>query len=191
VILPVPDWSVEASIWPRIEKAITPFNLAARQRWEARVQCLIEAAADGPDKETSSTKMSVSDADKKAKELAGKHKAAFFALSQTQQAKLIGCHLDTWQKTPFYQAADRRGRIRKRGPAKTLPAVDLSGSILETEGYGVQGTKGQHARHDMLNQLVEGEEAEAKRQAELKALREEQRRDDEQDKKRRRRRKTL
>jgi hypothetical protein len=41
---------------------------------------------------------------------------AFFAMSKTKQAKLIGCHHLTWEKTAFYLKAVEVGKITPPKP---------------------------------------------------------------------------
>lgn len=63
----------------------------------------------------------VGEANKRAMRLAKELRAAFFVLSDRKIAKRIGCHVDTWKKTAFYEKSKNRlaGRRKaKRGQRK-------------------------------------------------------------------------
>ncbi|MHB1524615.1 MAG: hypothetical protein ACYCYB_11755 [Candidatus Dormibacteria bacterium] len=79
------------------------------------------------------SRMSVTQANKRALELARELGKVFFALSDTAQAEQIGCHIRTWRKTDFY------GEAAKRRPAKPVRkgrrrAVSLTEGIEATAG---------------------------------------------------------
>jgi hypothetical protein len=63
--------------------------------------------------------MKVGEANEKAMREDKRYGAGFFAMSLNNQAELIGCHRQTWKKTPFYQAAVANGNIcpaKPKGP---------------------------------------------------------------------------
>jgi hypothetical protein len=113
-------------------------------------------------------RMTVAGANRKAMELAKKMKREFFALSEREQAKLIGCHWLTWRKTPFYQEAKKKAPRRKRASGK--PAVSLTDTL---EAITAQGEK-----DEVLHQVARREEQqEAERQEQLQRLIAEQKAD--------------
>jgi hypothetical protein len=64
--------------------------------------------------------MSVEEANRKAMQLVRglARKTVFFKLSLREQARRIGCHVDTWKKTELYRTAKKEGRLRKQKPRR-------------------------------------------------------------------------
>jgi hypothetical protein len=96
-------------------------------------------------------RMSVDRANEKAQRLAMKMRMAFFALSERQQAELIGCSWKTWTKTPFYKKAKEK---RPAGLGRK-PASPKTASLTPK----VEATTGEGDRDEVLQQLIEEQEA--------------------------------
>ena len=99
--------------------------------------------------------MSRNKANAKALELAKQQKQDFFLLSERRQAKLIGCHWQTWRDTPFFAEAQRhRTRLAKRIAKGTAggspPAISLTGNLEAVAAAGKPD--------EVLNRLAEAEE---------------------------------
>jgi hypothetical protein len=94
-------------------------------------------------------KMTVEDANRTAMVLAKKLQKGFFAMSETGQAKLIGCHLRTWRKTPFYRVAKKK-RAKTNAPGARR-AVTLTDAL---EAVAREGDK-----DDVLRRLIADQEA--------------------------------
>jgi hypothetical protein len=75
-------------------------------------------------------RMTTDEANQEAMTLAKRMGKAFFLLSKTEQAKRIGCHLKTWEKTEFYrQAQKRKPKVEPAGPGAPR-VVNLSDNVL-------------------------------------------------------------
>jgi hypothetical protein len=101
--------------------------------------------------------MSVADADRKARELTDSHKKKkdFFTLSQSKQAKTIGCHWATYAKTPFFREAEKKGLFRKR--QRPLPPSKIRGnSQISRLTPALESTIGQD--NLVLKQLLQDED---------------------------------
>jgi hypothetical protein len=104
------------------------------------------------------SRKTASEANARARDLARSFGEAFFAMSESAQARKIGCHPKTWRKTEFYKAAARQGKIKRRNSARSRPAVNLSDSILASNG-NVQRKDRLHKERDaQLNKLIEEQE---------------------------------
>jgi hypothetical protein len=103
-------------------------------------------------------RMSAEEANEAAMRLVHEHGQVFFALSETEQARRIGCHLNTWRKTPLYKkAAKRRERGKSNARSASQPAraaVSFTSSIEATVGTG--------APDDQMNRLIHEEEEQKK-----------------------------
>jgi hypothetical protein len=98
--------------------------------------------------------MPVADSNKRAMELVKDLGIAFYRLSETEQAKRIGCHLRTWRKTDLYKTAKEK-RLAGQTP-KGRKAVTLTEAVEATVGVG--------NRDEVLNHLITDErDATAKR----------------------------
>jgi hypothetical protein len=99
-------------------------------------------------------RMTVEDANHKAKELAKQLGKAFFALSENEQAKKIGCSWTTWSRTELYKTArEMKDRSRLRGSAGRPPASPPVVSLTDNlEDVAVQG-----GRNPVLDSLAEDE----------------------------------
>jgi hypothetical protein len=74
-------------------------------------------------------------ANTQALNLARKYRRAFFTMSLTKQAKLIGCHWKTWKKTKLYLEAVKDGRIAPPKP-KAPKVVTFTDRIEAATGEG-------------------------------------------------------
>jgi hypothetical protein len=93
-------------------------------------------------------RMTVDEANAAAMRLADTMGPAFFNLSERQQAEKIGCHWNTWRKTPLYKAGDKR---REKAPGTgSRSAVSLTPRLEAITG---QGEKDQ-----VLKELIEEQE---------------------------------
>jgi hypothetical protein len=94
--------------------------------------------------------MTAEEANRKAMELVKKMKKVFFALSEREQAKLIGCTWRTWSKTEFYKTAKKKKP--RQHPARGAPrTVSLSPAMEAVTGEG--------GREETLNKLIAEQEA--------------------------------
>jgi hypothetical protein len=125
-------------------------SLIALRDWQHTVeQEARPRASNGP--------MSVAKADCKARELTDtpKKKKEFFALSETKQAKRIGCSWATWSKTGYFEEAMAQGWLphRKKAESGTIggspSVVSLTSDLEATIGAGDP--------KDIVNQLADAE----------------------------------
>ncbi len=91
-------------------------------------------------------RMTVAKANAKSMTLARKMREGFFALSQRQQAELIGCSWSTWKKTPFYQKA------QVKRPAGT--GVKMSSPKTVSLTSGREAVMGEGGKDEVLNNLI-------------------------------------
>jgi hypothetical protein len=96
-------------------------------------------------------RLSVERANEKAVKLARRLRAGFFALSERQQAEMIGCHWQTWTKTPFYSQVGQKGLLFKKG-TKSSPKTESLTS-------GREAVIGEGDRDEVLNNLIAEQEA--------------------------------
>jgi hypothetical protein len=90
--------------------------------------------------------MTVEQANQKAQVVAHKLRKAFFALSERQQAEMIGCHWKTWAKTPSYSTLKEKGLVsteKKPSPPKT-----------ESLTSGREAVIGEGDRDEVLKNLI-------------------------------------
>jgi hypothetical protein len=110
------------------------------------------AAAPERDETTESgarSRMPVAKANERALKLARKLGKVFFVLSDTAQAKKIGCLIRTWRKTPFYSEAEKRRPKPVRKGQGRRRAVSLT--------EGIEATAGRE--DERLRQLIEERQA--------------------------------
>jgi hypothetical protein len=91
-------------------------------------------------------RMTVDDANEKALKLARKLRLGFFALSERQQARQIGCSWTTWQKTKFYKKA----KVMRPGVKKSKPRSPKTESLTA----GREEVIGEGERNEILEQLI-------------------------------------
>jgi hypothetical protein len=96
-------------------------------------------------------RMTVERANDKAMKLARKLRAGFFALSERQQAKQIGCSWATWKKTEFYAKAQARRPAGKRSTVSSPKAESLTAAREAVTGEG--------DKEEVLQQLIAEQEA--------------------------------
>jgi hypothetical protein len=72
-------------------------------------------------------------ANEQALRVAKKLGISFFSLSESAQARAIGCHLKTWRKTPFYQAAQKKRPRTTRKQPKTARKQSGKRAVAFTE----------------------------------------------------------
>jgi hypothetical protein len=107
----------------------------------------------------------VVEADRKARELTDtpKKKSEFLALSETEQAKKIGCCWATYSKTRFYNEAREKGllpssqRLLRSGTHRPIATRRLTRALEATTGDG--------DRDKVLCELAEAEEQEQNRRS--------------------------
>ena len=95
--------------------------------------------------------MTVGKANEEAMKHARKKRQGFFALSERQQAELIGCSWTTWRKTPFYAEALKKRPTSKPKKPSSPKAVSLTAEREAVTGEG--------DRDEVLKQLVAEQEA--------------------------------
>jgi hypothetical protein len=103
----------------------TAFRLSVQGTRDADVEPTIRAR---------SRRMTVTEANRKAMDLATKMKAEFFSLSEREQARRIGCTWKTWSRTPFYPLA-KRTKAKDNGPGSP-PTVSLTDTLRAVTGDG-------------------------------------------------------
>jgi hypothetical protein len=96
-------------------------------------------------------RMTVEEANKKAMKVAHKMRAGFFALSERQQADLIGCSWKTWHDTPFYEKA----QAKRPGGKRFKPRSPRTESLTP----GREAVTGQGNRDEALHQLIADQQA--------------------------------
>jgi hypothetical protein len=92
--------------------------------------------------------MKVEEGNKEAMRLAKEYGAGFFAMSLNKQAKLVGCHPNTWKKTSFFQQAVATGKI---SPAKAR------GPKVKSLTAGREAATGEGEKDEIQEQVAEGE----------------------------------
>jgi hypothetical protein len=105
------------------------------------------------------SRMSVGEANTKARKLVKQYRRAFFAMSKNQQAELIGCHRRTWEKTQLYQSAVTKGLIappKPRVPKTITFTSELEAATGEGERDEIQK---QAADEETLRRLMEEQAA--------------------------------
>jgi hypothetical protein len=113
-----------------------------------------EATAGAAPPERATRRMSVKDADNKARELAAASKSRFYGISDRKQARMIGCSFATWKKTPFYPLATRN----KRRPGINKSAGTAAPKVVSFTNK-TQSQVGEGHRGEVLEQLIEDQEA--------------------------------
>src|SRR5262249_20963228 len=96
-------------------------------------------------------RMTVEQANAEAKKTAHKFGKGFFALSESKQADLIGCHWQTWTKTSFYATAKRRKLLGE----SRQPSSPKSESLT----FGREAVVGQGDKDAVLKKLIADQEA--------------------------------
>jgi hypothetical protein len=101
-------------------------------------------------------RMTVEEANREAMELVKQLGQAFFALSENEQARRIGCAWKTWSKTEFFKAARKKREQagRQRGPGKATgapPVVSFTSALEVVTGDG--------EREAVLEKLIAEQEA--------------------------------
>jgi hypothetical protein len=96
-------------------------------------------------------RMTVEEANTKAMKLARKMRAGFFALSERQQAKQIGCSWQTWSRTPFYRKAQAKRPAGKRSKPPSPKTESLTA--------GREAVTGEGDKDEVLQQLIAEQEA--------------------------------
>jgi hypothetical protein len=104
---------------------------------------LLMTKVQGQDKRR---RMTIDEANSKATQIAKKMKKVFIALSITEQARQIGCHIETWKKTKFYSKAQQMRP--KAGPKK--PRRPKTVSMTRK----VEATVGQGKKNEVLEKLI-------------------------------------
>jgi hypothetical protein len=131
-----------------IREALSLDMATAAKEWRP-----ILSAASGT-KKKSARGMKVKDANDEAMNLAGRNRKQFFAKSIRGQAKEIGCHVRTWQRTEFFKAAVRNGQIippKERAP-KT---VSITKKLEEVTGVGEKDEIQKEAsRRELMHKLI-------------------------------------
>jgi hypothetical protein len=104
-----------------------------------------------PDEDTPATRrrMTVEEANAEALHVAGRLGQTFFTASDRAQAKLIGCHVQTWRKTPLFRKKYPRGRKPTR---RARRACSFTSALEDVTGKG--------GRDAVLDDLVAEQAAE-------------------------------
>lgn len=140
-----------------------PLEIPTQEKITRTVDCLeawIEGeqgngpnpAKDEKERESEQTRrMTAEEANAKAMKLAHKMRTGFFALSERQQAKLIGCSWKTWRKTEFYPKAQAERPAGKRSKTSSPKAESLTA--------GREAVTGEGDKDEVLQQLIAEQEA--------------------------------
>jgi hypothetical protein len=99
-------------------------------------------------------RMTVQQANEEAMRLARKMRMGFFALSERQQAKLIGCSWVTWKKTLFYVKAKK---MRPAGKVKRAPSPKTRSITAGREAVLGEGKKDHVLQELIADQDSDGE----------------------------------
>jgi hypothetical protein len=97
------------------------------------------------------SRMTVEQASEEAMKLAHKLRARFFALSERQQAEMIGCHWQTWKRTPFFSQLKKRRLDSKQ----KMPSSPKTESLTS----GREAVIGEGDRDEVLEKLMAEQEA--------------------------------
>lgn len=103
------------------------------------------------EREVPKHRMTVDDANEKAMKLAHRMRAGFFALSERQQAKLIGCSWTTWKRTPFYAEAQEKRPAGKQQQSSSPKTESLTA--------GREAVTGEGDKDEVLKHLIAEQEA--------------------------------
>ncbi len=111
--------------------------------------------AEAEDPAPPSNRLTVEEANTKAKRLAKQMGNAFFLLSERKQFKLIGCGSKTWRNTELYKKAKKMKakvlRPSKQGQTRSPAAMSFT-STLEAQTYDGE-------RDEEIKRLIEDQEA--------------------------------
>jgi len=108
-----------------------------------------------PAKRSAAERMTVAEANEKARQLARKGKKAFFDLSEREQARRIGCSWATWRKTDLYRDAKKKGRLLRQ---RSKPRAPGSPSVVSLT-KGLEAVTAEGDRDEVLQQLIAEQEA--------------------------------
>jgi hypothetical protein len=142
---------------PKPEPA--PMSSSAANAWLTLVQVdrNLKPAAETAElsrdrvKPAKRSRMTKEQANQRAQRLVKKKRRAFFAMSQRQQAKLIGCSWATWKATEFYKVLASQGKFHNRSKTSSPKVESLSA--------GREKVAGQGERDEVLSQLIASQEA--------------------------------
>jgi hypothetical protein len=147
-----------AAARPELHKALAPFSegfLLRELHFEETKYLAALATQPPPDRARGKRRrMTRKAANEEAMRLGKRHKKRFFNLSMTEQAQKIGCHLNTWKRTPFFQTAQlKREKLTKQGEKKSRSpkAVSLTD--------GLEATLGEGDRDEVVRNLTAEQEA--------------------------------
>jgi hypothetical protein len=135
------------------------------QRRAAEADALPTAAA-GAGPRGKRKRMTVAEANQKAMELVTQLGKAFFALSESEQARRIGCSWKTWSRTEMYQKAQKwKARSRRLAGTKQATSSPPVASLTDKlEAVAVEGGRNpvldKVAQDDELARLVAESQAE-------------------------------
>jgi hypothetical protein len=160
--------------WPEIAAALRTAYESQRCHGTRSAGSSAAEGAEGPSRpaaERPRRGMTVQEADKEARRMAMREKKAFILLSMREQAKRIGCHLNTWKKAPYFKEVEslkallkaEGGRNKGRGAPRAVsftPAVEAT--IAAGEGEEVLGRLTEEQRLAEIERL-EAEQARDKR----------------------------
>jgi len=106
-------------------------------------------------KQKKRTRMTREEANQEAMKLAKEMGSTFFLLSESEQARRIGCAWKTWNRTTFFQEAQKRQKqLSNRYAAKgkgSRPVVSFTGALEAVAGEG--------KKDEVLEQLIADQEA--------------------------------
>jgi hypothetical protein len=152
-------YNVPAWITEMLEQSPHHYSMLVRSRFATLDDCrrsLEERDRLLQPKPAKRSHMSVDEASTAAMRLASKDGVGFLQMSDSAQAKRIGCHLKTWRRTQFYKTVLKRRagmsqRAGKPPQSGARPAVSLT-SKLEASVHDGE-------RDEMLKKLVAEQEA--------------------------------
>jgi hypothetical protein len=132
------DWlAVEHGLTREQALALPLADLLARLRPPAPTVPAVQATEEPAPAPRPKKPMTVAQANRQAQKLARRVGPAFFAVSEREQARQIGCAWQTWAKTEFYQTARARKERAEPGKAARPPAaVSLTSEMEAALGDG-------------------------------------------------------
>jgi hypothetical protein len=108
-------------------------------------------------------RMTVAEADAKARALTDTpaQREKFFAMRERKQAKMIGCHWETWRKTKCFEEALNQGLLEPRKNAAKVRVTRRRKPAVVSLTTALEATVGMGEGDEILKQLVAAESEQA------------------------------
>lgn len=136
--------------------------VAPKARLEGKPPTAESEADDESEADGSTQRMTVEEANEKAKQLVKAMKRGFL-VSYRKQANLIGCSFATWRKAPFFYVVNKNRLLAEKSkPKGERKSSAFTPAIEATIGVGKPG--------EVVNRLAEEELAERQRKKDLEQV---------------------